>query len=85
MTLANLFLMYNFSLHYDFTQENEEFEAQPLAIGLKKVATLKALFGPNILLKLLLKPEKSGPIKIIRPIEQFYLKFKALVIDNGGR
>jgi hypothetical protein len=34
---------------------------------------------------LLLKPEKSGPIKIIRPIEQFYLKFKALVIDNGGR
>ena len=78
MMLGNLFLMFSFSLHYDFTQENEEFEAQPLAIGLKKVATLKALLGPNILLKLLLKPEKSGPSKIITSMEQFSFNIRSI-------
>ena len=78
MTLANLFLMLSFSLHYGFTPENEEFEAKPLAIGLKKVVTLKVLLGLNILLKLLLKPEKSGPSKIISPMEQFLFKIQSI-------
>lgn len=78
MTLANLFLMFSFSSHYGFTSENEEFEAKPLAIGLKKVVTLKVLLGPNILFKLLVKPEKSGPSKIITSMEQFSFKILSI-------